>query len=230
MYLPGLFNPSLSAQAAELRENYSKFRLLTACIGRDEKIHSPEFLSSIVDLLQRNSDIAFVWTGAKKNQNIQQAFREGGVLDQTFYVGWINTQLYAQAIDLFFDSFPFPCGRTAFESMAAQKPVVFFRSEEALSTGIIMTIDPLLNGDLGHEDDRRLMRDIFIDQHGRNLMPIADTPQEYTAIAQRLIDDTDLRNVTGAAQARFIESFMNNKESCGRVFTQHLHAILIESD
>ena len=61
-------------------------------------------------------------------------------------------------------------------------------------------------------------------------MPIADTPQEYTAIAQRLIDDTDLRNVTGAAQARFIESFMNNKESCGRVFTQHLHAILIESD
>ena len=193
MYLPHLFNPTLAEEAAKLREQYSKFRLLAACIGREEKINSPDFLSAIVELLRRNRDVAFLWTGRRHNPSIQRAFRDGGILNQTFYVGWVDTQLYAHAIDLFLDSFPFPCGRTAFEAMAAEKPVVFFRSEEALSTGVIMTIDPLLNGDLGSEEDRQLMRDIFIDQNGQSAMPIADTPEEYRSLAQQLIDSEDRR-------------------------------------
>ena len=229
MYLTDLYDESLAEQAGKVRAKYNQFRTILGCIGRDDKINSPQFLAVVVQLLRDNPDAVFLWTGAGANPSILAHFRQAGVLEQTAFVGWVDTKVYAQVLDVFLDSFPFPCGRTAFEAMVAETPVVFFRSDEAFSTGIIMTVDPLLNGGLGEKKDQDLIKDIFADQSDRTLMPIADTAEEYRQFVQDLIDDRDLRDRTGNAQGRFVKAFMCNKPETGRIYSRHITDIIMHN-
>ena len=226
MYLTDLYDADLEADALAVREQFKDFSTILGCIGRAEKINSPEFLAVVAGLLRDNPQAVFLWTGLDAMPSINAQFKEAGVLEQTAFVGWVNTKVYAQVLDVFLDSFPFPCGRTAFEAMVAKKPVVFYRSEEALSTGIIMTVDPLLNGDLGEKEDRDLMKEIFADDDGRTLMPIADSPEQFRSYAQDLIDSHELRTLTGTAQGRFVESFMCNKVATGKIYHNHINHII----
>ena len=215
--------PGLGQAARELRAEYPADAIVAASIGREEKIDSPAFLAAICELLRREPKMVFLWTGRRQLASIQSAFESAGVSARTHFVGWVDTRLYAQAIDLFLDSFPFPCGFTLKEAMAAGKPAVMMRTDESLETGVPGAISPLIDGSgRAPEEARRDLRAIFTGQADFDLYCCARDPAGYVDLAQRLVTDARLRERTGAANRAFIERFLCSPVDEGRKFLDHL--------
>jgi predicted O-linked N-acetylglucosamine transferase (SPINDLY family) len=133
-------------------------------------------------------------------------------------------------MDVFLDSFPFPCGFTLYESMAAAKPVVLYASDEAAETGARSMIEPLLLGDQGSAEDRDAARAIF--RHGgeESLYLCAQTSSQYVSHATRLAADETLRQQAGAAGRAFVARFMSDRKRLGRIYAEHLVAIVRETE
>jgi predicted O-linked N-acetylglucosamine transferase (SPINDLY family) len=128
--------PELSAQAARERARFAEHRILYACLGREEKLNSAPFLRSVAAILKAVPEAGFLWTGRQQHAVIQATLEAQGVAQRCHFIGWVNTRLYAQVIDVFLDSFPFPCAYTLYEVMAAGKPAVLYASEESAETAI----------------------------------------------------------------------------------------------
>ena len=219
-------DPSLAGAARELRSRYAADVVVAACIGREEKLDSPPFLDAIATLLQRHPNLHFIWTGRERRASIQGHFERAGVADRTEFAGWVNTKLYAQAVDLFLDSFPFPCGFTLKEAMAAGKPSVVFRSPESLETGIPGGISPVVRNETEIDGKvRSHLRRIFTEKSDFDLYACADTPAEYVAIASALISDPGLRAKVGAANRAYIEAYVSSPEIEAAKFLDHLEAL-----
>ncbi len=218
---------SKSAAARELRETFPADAVVAASIGREEKLDSPEFLAAVSRLLKKHPKLRFLWTGKAQRGSIVSHFEREGVADRARFVGWIDTRLYAQAIDLFLDSFPFPCGFTLKEAMAAGKPAVMYKSVESLETGVPGAITPVIEGP-GTDDNaqvREQMRSIFTRERDFDLYFCAASPQEYFEYSDRLIADAVLRRDAGAANRRFIEAFLSSPRDEAKKFLDHLDQI-----
>ena len=149
------------------------------------------------------------------------------VAARTRFLGWVHTPLYAQVLDLFLDSFPFPCGLTLSEAMAAGKPVVLFESPESLETGLAGAISPVREGTARvSTSDRARIAEIFTARQPFDLYCCARTPAEYEALASRLIEDPRFRADAGKANQTFIERFLSDPQSEGSKLVSHLEDIL----
>jgi glycosyltransferase involved in cell wall biosynthesis len=219
-------DPALADGARRLRAQFPADALVAACLGREEKLDSPAFLEAVCDLLRAHANLHFLWTGRLPRASIQGAFERAGVAQRTRFVGWVNTRLYAQAIDLFLDSFPFPCGFTLKEAMAAGKPAVMMRTPESLETGVPGAITPLIEGTAqAPATARDRLRAIFTREHDFDLYPCAATPTQYVAMANALIADPALRMRVGEANRAFIEAFLSSPEDEARKFLDHLDEV-----
>jgi glycosyltransferase involved in cell wall biosynthesis len=223
--LSGLFAPELAARAAGIRADFGPDKIVLGSIGREAKFDSPEFLAAVAALLSRHPNAIFAWTGRTKLASIEAAFDRAGVSGQCRFLGWVDTVLYAQVIDIFLDSFPFPCGHTVFQAMAARKPVVFFDSEEARESGVAMYIDPVLERLQGSTESRERISRIFRPGDD-DLFFLARNSDQYVGLAESLIVDRDQRERVGGAMAAFVEEFMGNELECGRSFTRHIVEVI----
>ena len=220
---PSWVDAAKAAPARALRATFPADAVVAASIGREEKLDSPEFLAAVCELLRAHPNLRFLWTGRVPRASIQGAFERAGVADRARFVGWVDTKLYAQAIDLFLDSFPFPCGFTLKEAMAAGKPVVMMRTPESLETGVPGAISPLVeHTGAAPAEARERLRAIFTGERDFDLYLCAGSPAEYTAIASRLIGDAALRARAGAANRAFIEAFLSSPADEARKLLDHL--------
>lgn len=222
------FDPALAAQAAEERARYGARAIVTGSIGREEKLNSPAFLDCVIELLRLHPAMVFLWTGKTRHADIQGRFERAGVAGRTHFIGWVNTKLIAQTLDIFLDSFPFPCGFTLKEAMAAGKPAVMFRSPEALETGVPGAITPVIEGTAQADPAaRERLRTVFSRAAPFDLYCCADSPADYVRRASALIEDAALRTAVGDANRRFIAAFLSSPEDEARKFLKHLdHAFL----
>ena len=218
--------PGRDAEAAALRATWPADRVVAACVGREEKLDSPEFLRAVSTLLQRHPEMLFVWTGRNRRASIQSHFEREGVADRTHFAGWVDTKLYAQAVDVFLDSFPFPCGFSLKEAMAAGKPAVMMRTHESLETGVPGALSPVARGEtrLAPEVDAKL-RGIFTDRAEFDLYLCAEAPEGYVEMASRVISDPAWRARVGAANRAYIEAFVSSPEAEAVKFLDHLDAL-----
>lgn len=218
-------DPSKSAAARELRATFPAEAVVAASIGREEKLDSPEFLATVSRLLKKHPRLHFLWTGKALRASIVSHFEREGVADRARFVGWVDTRLYAQAIDIFLDSFPFPCGFTLKEAMGAGKPAAMYRSAESLETGVPGAITPVMEGAGDSGPVREQMRAIFTRERDFDLYLCANSADEYFAIAERLITDATLRRDAGAANRRFIETFLSSPRDEATKLLDHLDQI-----
>jgi glycosyltransferase involved in cell wall biosynthesis len=217
----------LGAERAEevraIRARFPAGSVLAASIGREEKLADPEFLGAVVALLRRHPQLRFLWTGRTQAPAIQARFAEGGVAERTAFIGWVETRLYARAIDLFLDSFPFPCGFTLKEAMAAGKAAVMYRSPESLETGVPGAITPLIEDTASAgADAREDVRRIFTRSADYDLYHCASSPGDYVERASALVGDAGLRERSGAANREFIARFLSSPDDEARKFLDHL--------
>lgn len=215
--------------ARPIRDGYLREAgILLGCFGREEKLNSAAFLQTVCGILKRNPHALFLWTGRQQSPAIQGCFEREGVTRQCRFIGWVDTRTYAEVIDIFMDSFPFPCGFTAIQAMAAGRPVVFYQCPESWETGVEGLISPLLRGDDGSAEQQQAISALFRASDGASLFLSADTPAAYAALVQRLIDDTGQRNACGDASRAFVEQFLSDPALMAQSYTAHFLEIIAE--
>lgn len=220
------FDPALTDTAAGIREQYAG-KVILMTLGRSEKMQNTAYLAAVIELLRSNLDSIFLWAGREENSTVRNAFEEGGVLEQTHYLGWVNTRLYAQVADIFIDSFPFPCGFTLFQAMAAGKPVVIYTAPEAAQTGLWSLLKRVIEDGEGDVDDVAEMMN-FVGDPQCPLISIARTPQEYVALTQRLIRDATAQRAAGLASNQFILRYFSDPSAMGRSLARHFVELIEE--
>lgn len=213
------YRPGLSARATEVRGQYGRHELLFGCIGREEKLNSEAFLGAVAQILRGCPQAGFLWTGRERSPAVQSTLERLGVADRCHFIGWVDTKLYAQVLDVFLDSFPFPCGFTLYEAMAAAKPVVVYASPEAAETGIHGLLSPLLSAATGTTDEVQAARNIFADG---KLFYCAQHPEQYVEFALRLALDADARRAAGEANQAFVRALLSDRARMARTVGRHL--------
>ncbi len=215
------FDPAFSGEARRGREELGAHRLTMGTIGREEKMTNPRFVEAVARLLRDYRDILYVWCGRRQPREILDIFAKYDVLDRQRFLGWVDTRVVSQMIDIYLDSFPAPSGFTARESMASGAATVFFRSTEAEETGPNGFIRRLLSGEGPAEDvsrARAIMR-----PRGESLFLLAETPEEYESHARRLVVDEAFRAQVGAANRAWIAAFY---EDDAGMLQSHARAVL----
>ncbi|MDH5545020.1 MAG: glycosyltransferase family 4 protein [Gammaproteobacteria bacterium] len=219
------YDSGLADEASTIAKSYGENKTILGSFGREEKLDSPPFIESVCQLLKNNPNTVFLWTGRTELPSIKQLLTKHGVEKQSHFIGWVNTKVYAQVIDIFVDSFPFPCGYTAFEAMAAAKPVVFFDSREAYETGINGMIKPVIDGEMGTPEEQEDIRNIF---QGSDLYPLASNTEQYISLTQRLIDDPEFRNAVGESNKRFMDAYLSDAPGMAHGYWEHFLEIIDE--
>lgn len=218
------YDRSLEEEARSIRNIFGNF-VVVATLARDEKMLDPQYLNAIVTLLRQHPNMFFLWTGQNERSEIRLALEEGGVLERTRYIGWVNTRLYAQVVDVFLDSFPFPCGFTLLQAMAAGKPVVISATPEAAETGLWAFIRPLLDGDEGTKEERAKLHALLGPQD-KPLLAIARNPAQYIALAGRLLQDAALRKAAGEAARQLVRQYFSDPAVMGKTYGTHFVELL----
>ena len=214
-------DPALAPRAAEIRARHGRYELLFASIGREEKLNSEPFLAAVAEVLHACPRAGFLWTGRERLAAIEARLEAHGVAERCHHVGWVDTRLYAQVMDVFLDSFPFPCAFTLYEAMAAARPVVVYASAESAETGLHGMLSPLLAGEAGSAREQERARALFA-AGPQPLYFCARSPAEYVAAAVRLARDPELRREAGEANRRFVAEFLSDRAAMARTLATHL--------
>ena len=113
-------SPPDPAKINELRRRFPESVLL-GTLAREEKINSEPFLQAVADILAANPQAGYLWTGRSKHPGIAGFFRAAGVAERCHFVGWVDNKLYAAALDVFLESFPYGFGIIGYQAFAAAR-------------------------------------------------------------------------------------------------------------
>jgi hypothetical protein len=135
------FQPSLAvaiterseATRAKIRGAYNE-KFLFATLARTEKFNSTRFAVAVAEILKRCPESFYFFTGRDVSPVLERVFREYNVSSQAKFVGWVDTDLYANLIDCFLESFPFGCGVTGMQALSHGTPIVSMWDEDTLPT------------------------------------------------------------------------------------------------
>jgi hypothetical protein len=218
------FDPALTERALQIKAELGPWRVVLGSYGREEKLRDPRFLEVVCRILKAYPDCCFLWTGRKSDPTIQAAFEAHGVAAQTRFIGWVDTKLHAQVLDVFLDSFPFPAGFTIYQAMAAGVAAVLYEVPEA-DIGIQNSISKLYFGEEGEPADQQSVAEIFAKDSGAPLYLLAKDVEEYYALACKVIEDDAFRRAVGTAGKRFIEEYMSNAARMGEGYARHIDEV-----
>jgi predicted O-linked N-acetylglucosamine transferase (SPINDLY family) len=197
------------------------FDTLIGTVARTEKIADPRFLACVVRILSAHPRALFVWTGHHQDRTVQGLFEQNGVAEQTRFIGWVDTILHANALDVLLDSFPLCNGVTALQAMAAGTPVVSInRNTSFLGRDIVPIVEQ--NGAPAVAEAAALCDRIRSAFQTRDAIPAADDEDDYVRIANALIDDNELRQRTGAALRFIAANLYANEALMALLFETHI--------
>lgn len=212
------FAPELMPQASIIRAEMRNWKTVFGSIGREEKLRDPAFLDVVCGVLDANPDAIFLWTGMRRDESIQHFFYTRGLSERTRFIGWVNTKLYAQVIDVYLDSFPFPGGYTVYESMAAKKPVVMMRLDYP-GVGLQNNVSRYYFAE-HREGIHGEIQTLFRKTEDKIYYPLASDKLEYIAFASRFADDLTLRSIVGSINAQFVDRYLSNPRGMASGYTR----------
>jgi predicted O-linked N-acetylglucosamine transferase (SPINDLY family) len=113
---------------------------------------------------------------------------------RSHFVGWVDTPLYAAALDVFLETFPLGCGITGYQAMGAGVPLVSYLDSNTVFG--MQYWSEILQKAGSIQDVTRAQLDEY---------PVlcARSPAEYVDLVSRLIADEPYRREWKAREARF---------------------------
>lgn len=230
--IPGLFGPEIIEPAtademvriADVKRDLltAPFTLLAGVIGREEKIDNDAYWDSIADILGKHPEILFIWSGQNERQTIKDRIAARGLEERCRFVSWVDTKIYANAIDFYLDSFPFPGGHTLIQAMMAGKPAVSLLTDDARRIGIPIFAEPWLVPDGGETLRRHNLDPIFTGPAGENLLPFVPEPRDYVATALALIENPDFRAMWCQASQTFVVRYLTDMKRPADMLNRHI--------
>lgn len=205
-------SPTPGAEIEKLRGRFPE-RILLGTLAREEKINSAPFLRAVADILAAHPQAGFLWTGRREHPGIAGFFQAAGVGPRCHFVGWVDTKLYAAALDVFLETFPVGSGITSLQAFAARVPLLSYLHPQTIF-GMYYWQDLLSRNAGGAEPQRPGLR--APDEYP--ILCARDT-EEYVALAGRLISDPAWRKTVGErGHALYREELRNNKTYAERFF------------
>lgn len=211
--LPKLFDTEKADDAQIIRQQFEN-KVILGTMGRAELINDERFLQAVIRVLQENPDTVYLWTGREEDPDIVAVFAQANMLQRTKFIGWVDTKLYAQVLDVYLDVFGFGTGFTLIETMAASKPVVFL--DEKRDFSVLSMLRGMINSayiKLAPEQTAVL-----------NTLT-AKNADEYVSIVRKLIASPQARDQAGSLLAEMASTFENKKLSA-RIYQQHINDIV----
>jgi len=185
--LPEMYDPSKSALAAEIRAS-SKASILFGSLVRGDKL-TEDYARAVRRVLEQVPRSLYIYAGHQP----QPWFEKILAPYNAQYIGWIDTRLWVQVIDVYLDTYPFQSGHTVFESMAASKPIIWMHNPEyAAEQGVTEIVMNHWSG-----------------VYSAN--PVVMTSDDYVASAVAVARDPVLQRRLGAANRVFFERFMRDE-------------------
>lgn len=189
------FKENDPADVRKIRESFPPDAILLGSLAREEKFNSPAFLMTVCGLLARNPQAYFLWTGRSQPENVVATFKNFGVADRCRFIGWVDTNAYAEALDVFLETFPFGCGITGFQAMVHETPLLSLQ-------GMDMLYGYQLHGAVAQQfKDMAIPRTHF---ETLEILTAAD-PGHYIELAQKLIDSESYRKEIGAREKAYAQ-------------------------
>lgn len=234
--IPGLFGPEITApltsdemaKVAVIRRTYlrDRFTLLAGVIGREEKIDNDEYWDCVATILNKHPEIVFIWSGQSERPTIKSRIEARGLMDRCHYIGWVQTKLYANAVDLYLDSFPFPGGHTLIEAMVAGRPAISLVTDAGRRIGIPIFAEPWLKNDGGEALRRHNFEPIFTGPGGEYLLPFVADTQTYIERALALIENPGFRERWVAASRRFVLEYLTDMNRPAEMLNMHIMDVI----
>lgn len=225
--IPLAFNdlrgPDRSQEAAEIRRQLGDPPLLFGTFARREKMQGDAWLEAVGRSLKACPQALFVWADREEDPKVAAALKRMGVDAQSRFVGWVDTRLYSQAIDIFLDTAPVGCGMTAMEAMAWGKPLVSFKDP---LTNWGQCLAPVLDGGIADPAAKADIECIFALNSGRELLAWSDSAAGYADWVRRLAEDSDLRANVGAAARAFTDKYFGDTRYAASRFAELLRGWL----
>lgn len=182
-----------SDAVASLRARFPQ-RTLAGTLAREEKINQPSFLAAVSEILRANPGVGYVWTGRTEHPGISNHFRTTGVANRCHFVGWVDTKLYAAALDLFLESFPFGTGVVPYQALGAGIPLLSYFSKMTVF-GVNFWSD---------------FPDGMPDDLASYPVLCARSSEEYVQLASKLLTDPEYRSQVAFRGKQFFEQELNN--------------------
>lgn len=209
-------------KAREIREKFTG-KIILGTLAREDKLTDRRYLSAISSILQLYPDAIFLWTGKVRLAEIETFFKSKNVFDQTYFVGWVDTNIYSDVFDILLDSFPIGNGTTSVQVMEMGRPVVIHKSDHEFRT-MDLILGAMRSNAVDNESVIKGMRKIFgiSDDNHNGLYTCAQNAEEYIYMAGQLIDNLAFRRKVGNAFQLFVNEYMRDPSVSGKVFTSHL--------
>jgi hypothetical protein len=207
------------------RKLLAEHKVLLATFARTEKVNQSEFLAAVIEILKKHPDAVFAWAGELEHQSVVREFRAAGVIDQTRFIGWVDTKLYARAIDIFLDSFPLANGITALHAMAESKPVVsIFDSFSLVGRDVPPVFSDASDPPPSAQATISRLRTLF---GGDGLMSIlrCERVDQYVALASRMIVDRQFRQAAGGTFKSLHSLLYSNEHLMAEIFQDQVREI-----
>lgn len=142
------FSPPLSVRTrrrdwqeiAQVREGLCGSFIFGA-LARTEKFNSLHYVETVADIISQCPGSVFVYTGASESPIIKDVFAKKELLHRVRYVGWVDTELYSQVLDVFLETFPFGCGITGGQAVELGTPVVSLWDDSTLPRFYFSTVE-----------------------------------------------------------------------------------------
>lgn len=197
---------------AKTRAPFKRHDILFGTLARTEKLNSKPFLDAVVRILRDNPHAGYLWTGVNRHAGIQLHFERAGVADRCHFIGWVQTPVYARALDVFLESFPFGCGLTGIQALEAGTAFVSFEAPETQYGMHFMR--PLQENGPAAAEIRRLL------EPDANRAPLIYTRDvdAYVAAANRLARDAEFRAAVGRAGQDYYRQYLTNSAAMAERF------------
>jgi predicted O-linked N-acetylglucosamine transferase (SPINDLY family) len=181
------------ADVTALRARFPE-KVLLGTLAREEKISSAPFLEAVAEILKRNPQCGYIWTGKAQHPGIASFFQRHGLASRCHFVGWVDTPLYAAILDLFLETFPLGCGITGYQAMGARVPLVSF-----LDSNTVFGMQ-YWSGLMARAGTREQVTRAALDEY-----PVlcALDAKDYVELATRAINDGQFRESWREREARF---------------------------
>ena len=220
---PFLVDQDQAGPAAEVRARFPADAVLFGTLAREEKIASEGFLATVCTILHNNPNAVWLYTGHDDPPLVRRIAEEHGVAAQAIFIGWVDTKLYSQVIDIFIEFLAAGIGLTVMEAMAAAKPVLILHHSGPQCLGHYI-FDTMASASVP-DDIKAMITDCFSAERPWDLLPCGETAAQVGALGTRLVRDADYRRRCSAAARRFAERVFLDHDPPAHQFAEHLLAI-----
>ncbi len=209
---------------SKLRNQLGNFDTILGCLAREEKFNDDEYIDMVIRILSDNENCIYLWTGMNVNQKVQKAFENAGLAERTKFIGWVDTNVYAQLIDVFLEPFLFGCGITAFQSMNVGTPLVVLHKP---ITSLGINFHSIIESLSSNPDAYEKISELINPANGEPGLAYAMNAQEYYEMACKLIRDKAYRSAVGGAYKKFYGELLNRPDLSAKAFFQRCHEVYL---